>query len=151
MTTCNHLGVVSIYQLSWIVMVLNFLEPDTLKFLTLWISSVCGKLLISTISLLYHNMRLQALRQEVAHPRTSIQLCLLGIVGGVSAASLIIMFRLCVEWLQASGFGALREWFNDEWPVWFLMPLLSVLCICLLPISRALSTIVWVSPLLSTA
>ncbi|MBQ4830700.1 chloride channel protein [Alteromonas sp. CI.11.F.A3] len=77
-------------------------------------------------------MRLQALRQEVAHPRTSIQLCLLGIVGGVSAASLIIMFRLCVEWLQASGFGALREWFNDEWPVWFLMPLLSVLCILLI-------------------
>lgn len=77
-------------------------------------------------------MRLQALRQEVAHPRTSIQLCLLGIVGGVSAASLIIMFRLCVEWLQASGFGALRKWFNDEWPVWFLMPLLSVLCILLI-------------------
>lgn len=77
-------------------------------------------------------MRLQALRQEVAHPRTSIQLCLLGIVGGVSAALLIILFRLCVEWLQASGFGALREWFNDEWPVWFLMPLLSVLLILLI-------------------
>ncbi|MDO6567264.1 chloride channel protein [Alteromonas sp. 1_MG-2023] len=77
-------------------------------------------------------MRLQALRQEVAHPRTSIQLCLLGIVGGVSAGLLIILFRLCVEWLQASGFGALREWFNDEWPVWFLMPLLSVLCILLI-------------------
>ena len=27
-------------------------------------------------------MRLQALREEVAHPRTSIQLCMLGIVGG---------------------------------------------------------------------
>jgi len=77
-------------------------------------------------------MRLQALRQEVAHPRTSIQLCLLGIVGGVSAALIIILFRLCVEWLQASGFGALREWFNDEWPVWLLMPLLCVAIILLI-------------------
>ncbi len=34
------------------------------------------------VNLLYHNMRLQALREEVAHPRTSIQLCMLGIVGG---------------------------------------------------------------------
>ena len=77
-------------------------------------------------------MRLQALRQEVAHPRTSIQLCLLGIVGGVSAALIIILFRLCVEWIQASGYGALREWFNNDWPVWFLMPLISVAFILLI-------------------
>lgn len=43
---------------------------------------------------------LAAFRQELAYPRTSIQLCLLGIVGGISAASLIILFRLCIEWLQ---------------------------------------------------
>ena len=77
-------------------------------------------------------MRLQALRQEVAHPRTSIQLCLLGIIGGVSAALVIILFRLCIEWVQLSGYGTLREWFHDDWPVWFLMPLISVSFILLI-------------------
>lgn len=43
---------------------------------------------------------LAAFRQELAYPRTSIQLCFLGIVGGISAATLIILFRLCIEWLQ---------------------------------------------------
>jgi len=45
-------------------------------------------------------VKLADFRQELAHPRTSFQLCLLGIVGGVSAATLIILFRLCIEWLQ---------------------------------------------------
>lgn len=43
---------------------------------------------------------LKALRYELAHPRTSYQLCLLGIVGGLCAGLLIILFRLCVEWIQ---------------------------------------------------
>ena len=43
---------------------------------------------------------LAAFRKELAFPRTSIQLCLLGLVGGISAASVIILFRLCIEWLQ---------------------------------------------------
>ncbi|MBN7821015.1 chloride channel protein [Bowmanella yangjiangensis] len=45
-------------------------------------------------------MNLQGLRQELAHPRTSVQLCLLGIVGGVCAAVVIILFRLTIELLQ---------------------------------------------------
>ena len=77
-------------------------------------------------------MRLQSLRQEVAHPRTSIQLCLLGIVGGVSAALIIILFRLCVEWLQSSGIDTLKRYFNAEWPVLFLLPLASVSFILLI-------------------
>ena len=45
-------------------------------------------------------MSLSAFRQELATPRTSIQLCVLGILGGVCAASVIILFRLGVEQLQ---------------------------------------------------
>lgn len=77
-------------------------------------------------------MHLSALRQELAHPRTSVQLCILGIVAGVSAALLIILFRLCVEWVETSGFGALEAWFDNKWPVYFLMPLISVLLILLI-------------------
>ncbi|KXI29495.1 chloride channel protein [Paraglaciecola hydrolytica] len=45
-------------------------------------------------------MTLAAFRKELAYPRTSIQLCLLGVVGGISAATIIILFRLAIEWLQ---------------------------------------------------
>ncbi|ALS97338.1 chloride channel protein [Lacimicrobium alkaliphilum] len=45
-------------------------------------------------------MSLQGLRRELAHPRTSVQLCLLGIVGGSCAALLIILFRLSIETIQ---------------------------------------------------
>ena len=71
-------------------------------------------------------MRFQALRQEVAHPRTSVQLCLLGIVGGTLAALIIILFRLCVEWIRESGVDTLQSWLIHDWLVWLLMPLISV-------------------------
>ncbi|MFC6441118.1 chloride channel protein [Bowmanella sp. JS7-9] len=45
-------------------------------------------------------MQLDKLRYELAHPRTSVQLCLLGIVAGVIAALLITLLRLCVEGIQ---------------------------------------------------
>jgi H+/Cl- antiporter ClcA len=45
-------------------------------------------------------MNLNAFRKELAAPRTSIQLCATAIVAGVSAAALIILFRLSIEWLQ---------------------------------------------------
>lgn len=66
--------------------------------------------LAKSILAIYHRCRVKSgefmiiklaeFRHELAYPRTSIQLCLLGIVGGVSAASVIILFRLCIEWLQ---------------------------------------------------
>ncbi len=74
-------------------------------------------------------MRLSALRKELAHPRTSIQICLLGIVGGVSAALLIILFRLCVEWLQHSALTRLQSIIASPELVWMLMPLLAVVLI----------------------
>ena len=45
-------------------------------------------------------MLIKALRHELAHPRTSVQLCVLGILGGCSAALLIIAFRLSLEAIQ---------------------------------------------------
>jgi H+/Cl- antiporter ClcA len=74
-------------------------------------------------------MRIQALREEVAHPRTSVQLCLLGIVGGTSAALIIILFRLCVEWLQETGIATLQSFLKYDWLVWLVMPFISVLLI----------------------
>ncbi|MDN4501773.1 chloride channel protein [Alteromonadaceae bacterium BrNp21-10] len=46
-------------------------------------------------------MSIKSLRHELAHPRTSVQRCLLGIVGGCSAALLIIIFRLTLEGIQS--------------------------------------------------
>ena len=45
-------------------------------------------------------MNLNAFRKELATPRTSIQLCATAILAGVSAAALIILFRLSIKWLQ---------------------------------------------------
>ncbi|MCW8091716.1 chloride channel protein [Alteromonas sp. ASW11-130] len=77
-------------------------------------------------------MRLSALRKELAHPRTSIQICLLGIVGGVSAALLIILFRLCVEWVQNSALSHLQSIIGSHKLIWMVMPLLAVLAILII-------------------
>lgn len=77
-------------------------------------------------------MWLTALRHEVAHPRTSVQLCLLGIVGGVSAASVIILFRLSLEWIEKQGVASLQSLIGNSTLVWFLIPFCSVLLILLI-------------------
>lgn len=46
-------------------------------------------------------MLLAALQKRLAKPQTSWQLSLLGLLGGVIAAMLIILFRLSIEFLQA--------------------------------------------------
>ncbi|GAC15044.1 chloride channel protein [Aliiglaciecola lipolytica] len=76
-------------------------------------------------------MTLKSFRQELANPRTSIQLCILGIVGGMSAASLIILFRLCVEWIQLSFLDELNQ-FSDLPPMLrFALPIIGALLIIL--------------------
>ena len=74
-------------------------------------------------------MTLKAFRQELANPRTSYQLCLLGIVGGICAAVLIILFRLCVEWVQLLYLENPYE-FNTLDPVYrLLLPIVSAILI----------------------
>ena len=71
-------------------------------------------------------MQLNGLRQELAHPRTSVLVCLLGIFGGSIAAGLIILFRLCYEWLHTHALDALYDVFTHQWMARFLLPLLAV-------------------------
>lgn len=77
-------------------------------------------------------MQLRALRQELAHPRTSVQVCLLGIIAGVTSALLIVLFRLGIDWLQTSGVSLLQQWgLSAKW-VWVVMPISAVVVILLI-------------------
>ena len=76
-------------------------------------------------------MTLHGLRLELAHPRTSVQLCVLGIIAGLSAASLIILFRLCYEWLQLQVLSELGDYASVPWFIRLLMPLIGVVSILL--------------------
>lgn len=78
-----------------------------------------------------HYMRLHGLRQELAHPRTSVQVCLLGIVGGTIAAGLIILFRLSYEWLHQNALTWLTQATNDPQIARLILPLAAVLLILL--------------------
>ncbi|AGQ02877.1 Voltage-gated ClC-type chloride channel clcA [Alteromonas mediterranea UM4b] len=51
---------------------------------------------------------------------------MLGIVGGTCAALIIILFRLCVEWLQETGVSSLQAVLTYDWLVWLIMPFISV-------------------------
>ncbi len=77
-------------------------------------------------------MNLNAFRQELATPRTSIQLCIIGIVGGICAASLIILFRLSVEWLQRLFLPELNDFASLEPYMRFLLPCVGALAIVLI-------------------
>ncbi len=45
---------------------------------------------------------LYALRKRLAIPQTSLQLSILGLLGGIAAALLIVVFRLSIEYIQSS-------------------------------------------------
>lgn len=76
-------------------------------------------------------MQLNGLRQELAHPRTSVLVCLLGIAGGLIAAGLIILFRLCYEWLHDSVLHSLTLWLDNAALARFILPVAAVLMILL--------------------
>ncbi|MFT2091909.1 chloride channel protein [Paraglaciecola sp. 2405UD69-4] len=77
-------------------------------------------------------MNLNTFRKELATPHTSIQLCLIGIIGGVCAASLIILFRLTVDWLQTK-FLVETSYYGDLAPsIRFALPIIGALSIILI-------------------
>jgi H+/Cl- antiporter ClcA len=76
-------------------------------------------------------MDLNSFRQELATPRTSIQLCLIGIVGGVCAASLIILFRLSIEWLQGFFLTDLNQFAALDPIKRLLLPIIGAMAILL--------------------
>jgi len=66
---------------------------------------------------------LRALQEDLAKPRTTFQLCLLGIIAGACSASLIILFRLGYEAIQLQLLNNVGEYASI--PTWqrLLMPL----------------------------
>ncbi|AWB67008.1 voltage-gated chloride channel [Saccharobesus litoralis] len=77
-------------------------------------------------------MQLSKLRQQLAVPKTSIQLALLGLLGGICAALLIIAFRWSIENIQllyldeVDKFSSLSTWQR------FALPLIGVAAILLI-------------------
>lgn len=92
----------------------------------------CDKLLFVSVISPFIIVNLNAFRQELATPRTSIQLCIIGIVGGTCAASLIILFRLSVEWLQTLFLPELNQFATLEPLMRFLLPCLGAIAIVLI-------------------
>ncbi|MEC7470118.1 MAG: chloride channel protein, partial [Pseudomonadota bacterium] len=74
-------------------------------------------------------MRLQSLRHELAHPRTSVQLCLLGIIAGVTSALLIVLFRLGIEWTQTTGLALLSRFELSDTLAWIILPIAAAVLI----------------------
>jgi len=72
---------------------------------------------------------LPALRLALSKPSTSIQLCLIGLSGGLIAAAVIIVFRLSLEILHKFMLGNVGEY--SALPSWqlFLLPIFAVLLI----------------------
>lgn len=72
---------------------------------------------------------LESLRREVSHPRTSLQLCLLGILAGVCAASIIIVFRLSFEFIQKMLLGGVAQYAAIESKYLFFLPVSAIICV----------------------
>ncbi|MDT0595499.1 chloride channel protein [Glaciecola petra] len=74
-------------------------------------------------------MFIQSLRIALSKPSTSIQLCLIGVVGGLSAAAIIVLFRLSIGFIQNIFLGASANYTTlMSWQL-FLLPLVAVIFI----------------------
>lgn len=79
-----------------------------------------------------HVMFLHSLRREVSHPRTSVQLCLLGIVAGVCAASVIIIFRLSFEFIQKTLLGGIAKYADVSSIYILFLPISAIICVLII-------------------
>lgn len=71
----------------------------------------------------------QSLRVALSKPTTSIQLCLIGLVGGLIAALIIVLFRLCLAFLQISILGGIGNYSAMESLHLFILPIFAVIMI----------------------
>ncbi|CAI8218146.1 MAG: H(+)/Cl(-) exchange transporter ClcA [Glaciecola sp. HTCC2999] len=74
---------------------------------------------------------LDALRTTLSYPKTSWQLCLLGVIAGVCAATVIIVFRLSFQYIQLQLLPELGAYEQLPWYQRFMLPFLGVLGIYL--------------------
>ena len=72
---------------------------------------------------------LDALRITLSYPRTSWQLCLLGVIAGVCAATVIIIFRLSFQYIQLQLLPELGAYEQLSWYERFMLPFLGVIAI----------------------
>ena len=78
------------------------------------------------------NTLIQSLRLALSKPTTSIQLCLIGLAGGLIAASIIVLFRLCLAFLQIVLIGGIGNYTAlASWQL-FLLPTIAVIFIILI-------------------
>ncbi|WP_111976951.1 chloride channel protein [Algibacillus agarilyticus] len=77
-------------------------------------------------------MQLSKLRHQLAIPRTSIQLSLLGLFGGICAALLIIAFRWSIENIQLLYLEKEDDFTTLPAFMRFCLPLIGVACILLI-------------------
>ncbi|WP_395340155.1 chloride channel protein [Ningiella sp. W23] len=72
-------------------------------------------------------MSLHSLRQTLSHPSTSIQLCLLGLLAGLVAACVIIVFRFILASLQMLMLDGIGNYASLEAYQRLIMPMVAVL------------------------
>lgn len=79
-------------------------------------------------------MYLRSLRQQLAHPNTSVQICILGIIAGICSALIIVLFRLGFEWIQLNGISLITSFNVSHTVAWLIMPFIASLLIVLIAV-----------------
>ncbi|HAQ48357.1 MAG TPA: voltage-gated chloride channel [Glaciecola sp.] len=74
---------------------------------------------------------LDSLRLTLSYPKTSWQLCLFGVIAGLCAATLIIIFRLSFQYIQLKLLPELGAYDQLPWYKRFMLPFLGVIGIYL--------------------
>lgn len=77
----------------------------------------------------YLHQRLPGLQKQLALPQTSLQLCLLGALGGLLAAVLIILFRLAILALQSLYLSSFDDFSTADSELRWMLPFAGAICI----------------------